>query len=254
MILSMSQGFSRFAAVADIHGNLPALETVIEDLARRGIDMVVNLGDHVSGPLWPRETARALMQLAWTHIAGNCDRQVAQIAPSQLGPSDRFAAERLEAGEMAWLRVLPPTATPISGVFLCHGTPDDDTKYLMEVVEPSRVRLARPGELRDRLGSIDATTLVLCGHSHVPRVVRVGDMLVVNPGSVGLPAYEHDDPYPHEMETGAPDARYAILERRGGEWSAELVAVPYSYHDAVRQAERRGREDWAVALRTGFAR
>lgn len=249
----MPYGFSRFAAVADIHGNLPALETVIEDLARRGIDMVVNLGDHVSGPLWPRETARALMQREWTHIAGNCDRQVAQIEPSKLGPSDRFAAERLEADEMAWLRALPPTATPVSNVFLCHGTPDDDTKYLMEVVESSRVRLARPGELRERLGGVDAT-LVLCGHSHAPRVVRVGETLVVNPGSVGLPAYEHDDPHPHEMETGAPDARYAILERKEGDWSAELVAVPYAYRDAVRQAERHGREDWAVALRTGFAR
>ena len=244
---------SRFAAVADIHGNLPALEAVIADLARRRIDVVVNLGDHVSGPLWPRETARSLMQFAWTHIAGNCDRQVAQTQPAQLGASDRFAAERLEAEEMAWLRALPPTATPTSGVFLCHGTPDDDTKYLLEVVERSRVRLARPGELRDSLRGVDAQ-LVLCGHSHVPRVVRAGKTLVVNPGSVGLPAYEHDDPHPHEMETGAPDARYAILESKEGEWCAELVAVPYSYGDAVRQAERNGREDWAVAIRTGFAR
>ena len=249
----MSHEFSRFAAVADVHGNLPALEAVIEDLARRRIDVVVNLGDHVSGPLWPRETARALMQLGWTHIAGNCDRQVAQIELSQLGPSDRFAAERLETAEMAWLRALPPTATPTSDVFLCHGTPHDDTKYLLEIVERSRVRLARAGEVRDRLGDVDAK-LVLCGHSHVPRVVRVGEKLVVNPGSIGLPAYAHDDPYPHEMETGAPDARYAILERNQGEWGAELVAVQYSYSDAVRQAERQGREDWAVGLRTGFAR
>src|SRR5262252_2659704 len=118
----MAHDFSRFAAVADIHGNLPALEAVLEDLARRRVDVVVNLGDHVSGPLWPRETARALTQREWTHIAGNCDRQVAQTEPSKLGASDRFAAERLGAEEMAWLRALPPTATPSSGVFLCHGT------------------------------------------------------------------------------------------------------------------------------------
>jgi hypothetical protein len=98
------------------------------------------------------------------------------------------------------------------------------------------------------------TARALSGHSHIPRAVRAGETSVVNPGSVGLPAYEYDDPYPHEMETGAPDARYAILERRGAEWCAELVAVPYSYGDAVRQAGCRGREDWAVALRTGFAR
>src|SRR5262245_19220607 len=117
----MSRDFARFAAVADVHGNLPALEAVLADLARRRIDVVVNLGDHVSGPLWPHETARVLLQLPWTHIAGNCDRQVAQSEPSKLGPSDRFAAERLETDAMAWLRALPATATPASGVFLCHG-------------------------------------------------------------------------------------------------------------------------------------
>src|SRR5262245_49768605 len=154
----MSHELSRFAAVADIHGNLPALETVIEDLARRGIDTVVNLGDHVSGPLWPRETAQALMQLGWTHIAGNCDRLVTQCEASKLGPSDRFAAERLEAEEMAWLRALPPTATPSSGVFLCHGTPDDDSTYLLEAVHRSPTRRLRYHELSARLWCVS--------HSH----------------------------------------------------------------------------------------
>jgi predicted phosphodiesterase len=66
----------RIAVVSDIHGNLPALEAVVADIARRGVDAVVNLGDSLSGPLLPLETAQFLMAQSWTHLAGNHERQV----------------------------------------------------------------------------------------------------------------------------------------------------------------------------------
>ncbi|MGA8391413.1 MAG: metallophosphoesterase, partial [Burkholderiaceae bacterium] len=55
----------RIAVLSDIHGNLPALQAVQADLARRGVDLVINCGDILSGPLWPCETADALMALGW---------------------------------------------------------------------------------------------------------------------------------------------------------------------------------------------
>lgn len=61
----------RIAIVSDIHGNLPALEAVAGDFARRGVDLVVNLGDSLSGPLLPLETARFLMAQDWRQLAGN---------------------------------------------------------------------------------------------------------------------------------------------------------------------------------------
>jgi hypothetical protein len=78
-----------------------------------------------------------------------------------------------------------------------------------------------------------------------------GGRLIVNPGSVGLPAYEDDTPEYHVMETGATHARYAILERVQGRWVAELVAVPYDYLLAADQARKNNRPDWEIALRTG---
>lgn len=66
----------RIAILADIHGNLPALEAVADDLDRRGVDAVVNLGDSLSGPLLPRETAQFLMARDWLHLAGNHERQL----------------------------------------------------------------------------------------------------------------------------------------------------------------------------------
>ena len=69
----------RIAFVSDIHGNLPALEAVAADIHRRGADRVVNLGDNLSGPLLPRETAQWLMASDWLSLAGNHERQVLQF-------------------------------------------------------------------------------------------------------------------------------------------------------------------------------
>ena len=92
---------------------------------------------------------------------------------------------------------------------------------------------------------------MLCGHSHVPRIVTVGGVLVVNPGSVGWAAYSDTQPAPHAVEVGSPHARYALLTHTGAGWSPELRAVPYDWDAAARQAERHGRPDIAHAARTG---
>jgi putative phosphoesterase len=242
----------RVAVIADIHGNIAALQAVEEDIARRGAGLVINLGDHASGPLWPGETVDLLMPQSWIQIAGNCDRQIITHAPSEHGASDRFAFERLTATQKEWLAALPATATAFDEIRVFHGTPRDDASYLLETVVDGQVRLATRFELETRLSGVTAPVMV-CGHSHVPRIVRIDAGLIVNPGSVGLPAYAHDDPEPHAMETGAPDARYALLEKSNRGWTAELVAVPYDHERAADEARRNGRPDWECALRTGFA-
>ena len=65
---------TRIAVLSDIHGNLPALTAVLDDVARHAPDLVLNLGDHASGPLWPRETLELLRRQTWVQIAGNHDR------------------------------------------------------------------------------------------------------------------------------------------------------------------------------------
>lgn len=238
------------AVVADIHGNLPALERVADDIERRGIQTVINLGDHASGPLWPRETVEFLTTRAWTHIAGNCDRAIATVTPSALGPSDRFAFDRLSSAQRQWVASLPATAT-WGAVLACHGTPTDDSTYLLETVDTLGARLARPEESRERLRGI-AADVVLCAHSHIPRAVRLGATLIVNPGSVGLPAYETTGEARHAMESGSPDAHYAIVTQDDRGWATQLVTVAYDAERSAAAAEEAGRLDWARALRTGF--
>jgi predicted phosphodiesterase len=253
----------KIAAISDIHGNLPALEAVLADIATEGVDVIVNLGDIVCGPLWVAQTAERLMALKLPTIRGNHERQVLTIAPGRLGQSDAFAAQRLEPHQREWLRSLPETLQLGDAVFCCHGTPTSDLQYFLETVVPGfagpgapGVRAATLAEASERAGAAMLGVphaVILCGHTHVPRVLRLADgRLIVNPGSVGLQAYDDVHPHPHVIENGSPHARYALLSRRTHGWQVDLRAVPYDHEAAARLAQVNARPDWADALRTGF--
>jgi predicted phosphodiesterase len=243
---------TRIALVSDIHGNLPALQAVLDDIATRDVDRIVNLGDSLSGPLLPAETAQFLMQQDWLQLAGNHERQILEFEPGRGSESDRHAVSHMTPDMLSWIRSLPPDARIDGCVLLCHGTPTSDLQYFMESVDRHGARAATAAEVTERRGDADAR-VICCGHTHVPRMLRMADgALIVNPGSVGLQAYEDPHPYPHIAENGSPDARYAIVERREGKWQAMLIAVPYDFEPMAKLAESNGRPDWAIALRTGY--
>ncbi|MEM6796503.1 MAG: metallophosphoesterase, partial [Acidobacteriota bacterium] len=160
---------------------------------------------------------------------------------------------------LAWMR--DQTASRALGelgleeeVWLCHGSPRSDVEYLLETVTKQGVRPATPEEISVRCGERGVSAgLIACAHTHIPRVVRApGGALVVNPGSVGLPAYDDTSPYHHVMEAGSPHARYAVLERSDSGWLCQLLSIPYDHASMAALAEERGRQDWARALRNGF--
>lgn len=240
------------AVFSDIHGNLPALEACYADARARGAAEFLNLGDILSGPLWPRETADWLMRHEWPTIAGNHDRELVTSDPAQMGRSDAQTIGLLNDKHLAWLRSLPANLQWREDVYLCHGNPADDLHYLMHRVEPERIRDAHEGEIAQMLGDL-GTHAVGCGHSHVPRLVTLADgRQVFNPGSVGLPAYAWEYPHVHRMELGSTDARYAMLSGEAEGLTIELVSVEYDHRAAAARAEANGRIDWAVPLRTGF--
>jgi putative phosphoesterase len=245
----------RIAVLADIHGNVRALRAVMDDLKQVASDTVVNLGDCVSGPLEAAETADVLISLAWTTIRGNHDRQLLDRPVDQMGSSDKAAAAELKNHHSAWLSTLDATAE-LEDLLLCHGTPNSDLVYLNETVEPDgRVRLATQAEIVRRLDGASAR-IILCAHSHMARLVALDDgRLIVNPGSVGLPAYTDVEPVRHSMEMGAPHARYAVLERRKASdpWQVSFRVVAYDWNGAAERAAAKGREDWARWIRTGYA-
>ena len=261
----------KIAILSDVHGNLPALQAVVADFTRRGVDEVINLGNMVSGPLMPLQTAHYLMRQDWIQIAGNHDPQVLSANTPERSLSDKFAAAALDDPSRHWLgglikgtdsrlhqgRMWPQRLG--ADVAMCHASPRNDVEYLLETPDGVELRVATAGEIAERLGDHLPTSmrLLACGHSHVPRAVRLeSDLLIVNPGAVGLPAYDVSRPYPlstyHRVENGSPDARYAIAEKREGRWQADLIAVPYDHDSMARLAARHGRPEWEHTLRTGY--
>jgi predicted phosphodiesterase len=241
----------RIALLSDIHGNLTALEAVLDDTRRRGVTSIVNLGDSLSGPLLPLETARFLMKQDWVQLAGNHERQLLEFDANGGGESDAYAHSRLTPEVFDWIRKLEHVQPLDEEVFLCHGTPRSDVEGFLDSVEGDHTRPATEVELTERCG-LTSPRVIACGHTHIPRVTQsAGGQLLVNPGSVGLQAYEDDHPQYHRVEVGDNYARYATIEKRGGAWHAQIHPVPYDFEPMARLAERNGRPGWAHALRTG---
>lgn len=240
------------AILSDIHGNSWALDAVLEDLRRHSVTGILDLGDSLFGPLDPAGTAERLLELEIPSLRGNQDRVLVHPPAEVLDhPTFRFTQSQLTGRVREWLAALPVHRT-YEDLFLCHAQPAADDVYLMEQVGEHGVSTRSTRDIQADLAGISGK-VVLCGHSHVPRSLWVEGTWIVNPGSVGLPAYSNETPWPHEMESGSPHARYAMLTRTGAGWRVEHIAVPYDWNAAAEAALRNGRPDWARWIATGRA-
>src|SRR5262245_53072698 len=192
----------RVAALYDIHGNLPALEAVLDEVREAGVDRVVVGGDVLPGP-WPRECLRLLRDIAVPvdYIHGNCERAIlAQLEstdpdavaywgttsgrplPEPFRSRMVWTARQLEADEgralHGWPRTLRMAIEPLGDVLFCHATPRSETELFTRLTDEARLR-----PQFDRLG----VSLVVCGHTHMPFDRMVGATRVVNAGSIGAP-------------------------------------------------------------------
>jgi putative phosphoesterase len=240
----------RLAVISDIHGNLRALEAVLQDITTKGVDDIINLGDWIAGPLWPRETFDLLSELGIRSVRGNHDRWAVDRPDEQMPPAGRFARNAITTAQCEILHALPETID-MGDILACHGTPTDDMTYLLEEPAEGRLAPAPRALLTERLGPAAARKVILCGHSHRQALVTgPGGVLILNPGSVGCPAFA-DVPAAAGFEHRSPHARYAILTRRGGQWGAEMIALEYDWDAAAQQAAALGFPKWATMLATG---
>lgn len=245
----------KIAVLSDIHANIWALEAVLEDAHARGITTLINLGDALYGPLAPGDTYERLRDLDMISVSGNQDRLIIDTPSAEMAahPTLAFAREALPAAALTWLRRMPAQTIVNEEVFLCHGVPGSDRIYLLEDVAGGQPMLRSLEAIANLLEEIDLP-VILCGHSHLPRLVQLPDgRLVINPGSVGLPAYADEKPVPHRMENYAPHARYAVIDKTVSGWNAEFISLSYPWPQAVTAANQQGRSDWARALATGWA-
>lgn len=244
----------RLAVFSDVHGNRPALEAVLAEIDRSQPDLILNLGDVASGAVDPRGTLDLLQARADIRtIRGNHERQLLEGAPAAMSGVDRLAHVVMSDRDRAWLAGFPERLEPEPRALAMHAAPGDDLCYLLETVIATGLREATDAEVVERLGSeAGHFDLYLCGHTHLQRTRRLPDgSLVVNPGSVGWPAFEDDSPHPHRVEAGSPEARFSTLEHTANGWLVSHRSVAYDVERAAALAERNSRPDIARALRTG---
>ncbi len=192
----------RIAAIYDIHGNLPALDAVLGEIARLGVDEIVVGGDVFPGPL-ARDCLTRLegLPVPVRFIRGNGDREVSALArgrrvesvpeiylPQMQWVADQLGSDQLERIE-AWPLASRVSLPGLGEVLFCHATPRSDTEIFVRTTKESKlVKLFAEAEAQ----------LVVCGHTHMPFDRRIGSVRVVNAGSVGMPF-------------GAPGAYWLLL-------------------------------------------
>jgi predicted phosphodiesterase len=196
------------AAIYDIHGNLPALETVLEEIRRADVDRIVIGGDVVPGPM-PRETLARLLNLEIPiqFIRGNGEVAVLeQMAgkepakvPEQFREVIRWTARQLDPEHQSLLASWPKTLwLEIPGLgkaLFCHATPRNENEVF--------TRLTAEDRLSSIFEGVNAT-VVVCGHTHMQFDRMMGRIRVVNAGSVGMPFGE---PRAHWLLLG-PDVQF----------------------------------------------
>jgi predicted phosphodiesterase len=181
----------RAAVLADIHGNLPALDAVLAEVDAAGVDAVVLLGDIALGPM-PAQTLDRLAGLGdravWVH--GNCEREMVTAfdggeVPGPFGADAAASAALIGQAHRDRIAALPLTVTldidALGPVLFCHASPRRDDEMVLVDSPPERW-----AEVLDGV----AAGMVVCGHTHMPFDRLAAGRRVVNPGSVGMP-YGH---------------------------------------------------------------
>ena len=213
--------FMRVAALYDIHSNLPALEAVLAEVRRVGVDQIVVGGDVAPGPM-PHETLACLLDLDLpvAFLRGNGDREtLAQIdgvtpsvVPVAYREAMRWVAEQMSPDDARLMRDWPPTVRltipPLGDVLFCHATPRNDVDIF--------TRLTSEQRLIPLFADLQAS-VVVCGHTHMQFDRLIGGTRVVNAGSVGMPF-------------GEPGADWLLLGR-----GVELQHTSYDLEAAARR-------------------
>ncbi len=213
----------RVALISDLHGNLTALETVLEDVSRERPDRIVCLGDVAATGPQPRETVERLRELECPVVMGNADDELLRpLSVAKVGDArkfaeiDRWCSEQLASEHLDFIRSFQPTLDvsfgPDNELLCFHGSPRSFDDVIVATT---------PGEELDRMISGYEATVMAGGHTHEPLLRRHGETTVANPGSVGL---------------NPPVAEYAFVSLEEGRLNAEFRRLPLDVTEVRRVA------------------
>jgi putative phosphoesterase len=224
----------RIALISDIHGNLVALETVLDELQREKPDRVVCLGDVACFGPQPRDVLARLRELKCPVVMGNTDRALldpesaTQHDPSHMAESVFWSAKQLSQDDLNFLQTFKPTLEVTVDkkmrLFCFHGSPQSDTDVILSTT---------PNETIETMFSGFRADVMAGGHTHTQMMRRYKDMLIINPGSVGL---SHRRLGRAEHIQNSPWAEYALITYGQGQLGVALKRVPVDIHAAIQAA------------------
>jgi predicted phosphodiesterase len=238
----------RVAALADVHGNAPALAAVLDEVAQEAPDLVVFCGDLTWGSL-PQETLARVhsLRIPTRFVRGNADRAVLELSRAGLEGAtarERWMLEQHGDEDLAFLTGFEPIVSAdvdrLGSTCFCHGSPRSDEECVTPATPPERIREFMAG--RDE-------RVVVTAHVHLQYDRNVGDIRLLGPGSVGLP-YEGAPGYAYwallgpdvELRRTAYDVEAAIARMRttddpSVEQIVELMLTPPSRDEVIEHAE-----------------
>lgn len=209
----------KIGLISDIHGNLPALEAVLEDMP--AVDEIVCAGDIVGYNPWPAACVERVREVASVCVQGNHDRNVetpGRYKHNKMAYAGlKLAKERLSDEQRKWLADPPPRMTVFNDQFqLVHSHPDPD----------KRGKYVFPHEFPQMRPYLDDHDGIILGHTHRQHKATIDDRLIVNPGSVGQPRDKD------------PDTAYGVLDT--DEPSVGLRRVEYDIDWVITRVEEVG--------------
>lgn len=209
----------RIALIADVHGNLPALETVMQAVKKHSPDMILSLGDQVNLGPCPRETLALLRAENAVCLHGNHERYLLSVMAGDPGyEGANFDAARFQAGLLTREAITFPHTLEIEGATFCHAMPGDDRFPVFDADKALPLLRAM---------RFDRSTHVFCGHGHNPTHIRLGNLTIDSIGSAGC------------MDDGVPGAApFAILTIERGQTFLRPYAAAYRT-DGLRALFRR---------------
>ena len=241
------------AVISDIHGNCYALDSVLEDIRRQGIEQIVCLGDAVQGGSQPALTVARLRALNCPIVMGNADAWL--LTGQETSPEEKISEQQLavrewslaqlSADDLAFIQQFSPTIELSPGAnqkLLCfHGSPCsfDDLIFPHTPYET----------VRDFLDGYDAT-LFTGGHTHTQQLRRVGQGWYFNPGSVSL-AYNWE--HSREPVGADPWSDYAVVSTDGDTFGITFRHVPFDVDELARIIRASGRPYADDAISTYFS-
>lgn len=232
----------KIAVISDIHGNLVALESILSEIRRA--DRIVCLGDVAAVGPQPHETVAFLRKTKWPTVLGNSDEA---LAKSEREPYDQvpegerekmvsleeWTKSEIDNGDRDFLSGLRPTIQVRSEKhrLLCyHGSPRSNTEQILPTTPDE--------DLAEMFEGKDAQVYA-GGHTHSQMVRKLGDSLIINPGSVGLPFFKASD----GRVTNPVLAEYATLTFAGDDLRVELRRQRYSRRDLIGAVQKSGMPD-----------